>query len=269
MPTPNAHNMKNLIPPLLFLAALLSQSACVNHRDLVNFRDAELPIGQSEPIVNPITIRIQTDDVLDIKIYGASEKAIEPFLGQQGAIGGQRQGFFPGMRFLFGYRVDQEGYINFPYLGRQRVVGLTTNEAEDLLREGLKTYLTEPVVDIQFVNFRLTILGEVLNPGSYNMLNDVVTIFDLLGQAGDMTPYANRTNILVIREKDGRRQYGRLNLQRADVFQSSFFYLTQNDVVYVEPLRARIATVADPAQRAITYVTAGLSIVTLIIAVTR
>jgi polysaccharide export outer membrane protein len=122
---------------------------------------------------------------------------------------------------------------------------------------------------MRFLNLKITILGEVNNPGTIRLSNKRVTLLEAIGMAGDLSIYANRNNVLVIREENGKRTTARLDLQTAEIFTSPYFYLQQNDVVYIEPTKARIATVADPVQRFISYGSGVLSIVTLIIALTR
>jgi polysaccharide export outer membrane protein len=133
----------------------------------------------------------------------------------------------------------------------------------------LQTYLQDPVVNMRFLNFKVTVLGEVNRPGTLRLTNKRVTILEAIGMANDLTPYANRTNVLVIRENEGRREYARLNLQDDNIFTSKYFYLMQNDVIYVEPLPARTATTADLFQRIISYTSGALSLVTLILTLTR
>jgi polysaccharide biosynthesis/export protein len=258
---------------LFFLFTLLLPS-CVSYQDLRNFPDVAFPLGQPEDIANQAQIRVQPSDALNIRVFSYDQEAAAPFNLSQGQMMGNQMfggGGFNNQAFrtLFGYEVDEEGYIDFPVLGRLRVAGMTINQMREELLRQIEPYLKDATVNIQFINFRITILGEVGRPATYNVPSNRVSIFDALGLAGDLTPYANRTNVLIIREQDGQRSYGRLDLQNQDIFLSPYFYLLQNDVVYVEPIKPRVATVADPVQRWISYVSAGLSIVTLVIALTR
>jgi len=170
---------------------------------------------------------------------------------------------------LFGYMVSYDGFIDFPVLGRVAVSGFTLTETRNLLLTMIQPYVKDAVVNVQFLNFKFTILGEVNRPSTYNVPNPRITILEAIGMAGDMNVYANRTNVLVIREVNGQREYGTVDLQSPELFASPYYYLSQNDVIYIEPLRQRIATVADPAQRIIGYVTAGLSILSIVLALTR
>ena len=170
---------------------------------------------------------------------------------------------------LDGYLVDSTGYINFPVLGPLRVAGQSLNEARAQILGKLSPFLSDPVVNIRFLNFKVTILGEVAQPGTYTFFEDKITLLEVLGACGDLTPYANRTNILIVREKDGNREFGKINLQNTEAFFSPYFYVYQNDLIYIEPGEAKVATVADPLARIISYGSAFLSLVTIIFALTR
>ena len=170
---------------------------------------------------------------------------------------------------MIGYLVDSEGYIDVPVLGKIFVAGLTFQELKEQLLQQLATYLKDPVVVVRFLNFRVTVLGEVSNPSTFLLANERVTLLDALGQAGDITPYGNRTNILVIREQNGERNFGRLNIQDREIFQSPYFYLQQNDVVYVEPLEEKTSTVRDQTQRILPWLSVITSLTTLVITLSR
>ncbi len=264
--------LKHLIYASLLLTSL---SSCVPHSELINFNEANLPEDQPEAIVNAMNLTIQPEDLLRITGHSYDPLAAAPFnvepAGQQNmqGIGQGGTGGNYTLELFMGYLVDQEGYIDFPVLGRIEVEGLTIEEAKLRIYELLQTYLKDPVVNMRYLNLKITILGEVQLPGVQRLSNKRVTLLEAIGMAGDLTDYANRSNILVIREEEGRRTYTRLDLQSAEIFTSPYFYLQQNDVIYVEPIQARVATVADPAQRIISYASAGLSIITLIIALTR
>jgi len=256
----------------LFLISVLTTS-CVTYDPLLNFEEG-VPTPTTEDILNQMELRIQPEDLLKIDVYSANPEAVAAFNLQQ--VGGQQQMNMQqlglqgmgtnNLEFFMGYFVNQEGAVDLPYLGSVDVVGLTLAQAKNKIADQLKRYVTDAVVNIRFLNFKVTILGEVNRPGAVRLSNKRVTLLEAIGIAGDLTPYANREEVLIVREVRGERTYARLNLQDYDIFESPYFYLQQNDVVYVEPLRSRIATVADPVQRFISYGTGLLSIATLIIA---
>lgn len=268
---------KTSINILFLLAVTLMASSCVQHRQLINFNEANLPEDTPEQIVNAMNLTIQPEDALRIEVSSIDESAAAPFnLGAQGQQGGMNMqqmgggggGFF-GLEIFQGYLVDQDGYIDFPVLGPLKVKGLTLEETKAIIYGKLEEYLVNPVVNVRYLNLKITVLGEVNTPGLIRLSNKRVTLLEAIGMAGDLSDYANRNNVLVIREEEGRRTYTRLDLQSAEIFMSPYFYMQQNDVIYVEPIQARIATVADPAQRIISYATAGLSLISLIIALSR
>lgn len=252
----------------------------MQHKELISFNEAELDKHSPESILNAVDLRIHPNDLLRITVHSLDPEAaapfnIDPVMGQ-GQGGGNINQMFGGgqgnqgapnnLELFNGYFVDEQGFIDFPVLGRIKVGSLTIPEAKVKIATLLEAYLRDAVVNMRFLNFKITVLGEVNRPGTLRLTNERITLLEALGMAGDLTFYANRTNLLVIREQEGVRKYARINLQTDTIFQSEYFYLQQNDVVYVEPLQARVATVSDPANRLISYISAFLSIVTLGIA---
>ncbi len=261
---------------ILFALSITFLSSCVTHQELVNFNDENFPVSSTEEIVNAMNLTIQPEDLLRIQVSSFDQKAAIPFNlelpGQQNMMQQGNQAGNSGnytLELFTGYLVDQEGIIDFPVLGQIEVEGLTLEEAKAKIVEQLKTYIKDPVVNMRFLNLKITVLGEVNAPGTIRLSNKRVTLLEAIGMAGDLTLYANRSNVLVIREENGKRTTNRIDLQKSEIFASPYFYLQQNDVIYVEPIKARIATVADPVQRFISYGSGVLSIVTLIIALTR
>ncbi len=138
------------------------------------------------------------------------------------------------------YIVSKEGEIDFPVLGKVNILGLTSNETKNLLKEKLKTYLKNPIINIRLKNFSVTVLGEVRQPGSYQVNGEQITILEAIGLANDLTIKGMRENVLVIRDFNGTKIYTRINLKTKEALSSPVYYLTQNDVVYVEPNKSAI-----------------------------
>ena len=245
--------------------------ACVSHEELVNFnREPVLPFGEVEEILNQVEPRIQNDDILHITVNSYDEEAAKPFnrtigSGQGAGSSASNQSYL----LLQGYLVDSTGNIDFPVIGQIKVSGFTLTEARNSLHGRLTPYLKDAVVNIRYLNYRFTVLGEVTGPGTYSSYNTKITLLEALGLAGDLTDYANRERILVIRENSGQREYALLSLKDKRIFLSQYYYLKQNDVIYVEPIEARVATVADPAFRWISFGSALLSLVTFIITIAK
>lgn len=169
---------------------------------------------------------------------------------------------------LQAYTVDKNGEISFPVLGKVHVEGLTISEVRDTLTSLISCSIKDPIVNIHFQNFTVTVLGEVKSPGQFNFTSERVTIFDALGKAGDMTAYGLRNNVLVTRETDGKMEFARLNLNDASVYASPFYYLQQNDVVYVQPNKVRAISSQNISLYLSTLTTLG-SLTTVIISVMR
>jgi len=167
--------------------------------------------------------------------------------------------------------VDRKGNIEMPVLGKVQVQNLTIDELNELVRKKVEAtgYLKDLSVQVRFLTFRVTILGEVNTPGTFTIANPKINILEALGLARDITLFSNRDNILVIREQNGIRNYGRINLKSREVFKSPYFYLQPNDVIYVEPHRTRVLTAPDPATRYISTILGIVSLATLILTLSR
>jgi polysaccharide export outer membrane protein len=138
-----------------------------------------------------------------------------------------------------GYLVDNEGNINFPGVGKVHLAGLTKNAAIDTLQERISQYVVNTTANIRFLNYRVTVLGEVNRPGTYTVESEKITILEALGLAGDLTIYGKRNNVLVYREVEGEPHFHRVDLTSSKFFESDYFHLQQNDLIYVQPNKAR------------------------------
>ncbi len=163
-----------------------------------------------------------------------------------------------------GYLVDNTGAIELPVLGKVAVAGQTANQVKDRLRESLREYLKEPTVTIRNLNFRISVMGEVMRPSLFTIPNEQITLLEALSLSGDITIYGRRENVLIIREEDGKRTFARVDLTRRDLFSSPYYYLHPNDVVYVEPGKARAAT-ADRTNQLLPIALSALSFVAIIV----
>lgn len=133
------------------------------------------------------------------------------------------------------YTVDKEGNINFPVIGRIGLAGLTRSQAVNYIGEKVKVYLESPIVNLQIISFKVTVLGEVLQPGTIKVTDERISVFEALGAAGDMTIYGNRKNVKLIRDNNGDKETAILDLTKNNIFSSPYYYLQQNDILYVEP----------------------------------
>ena len=243
---------------------ILNVIACVPHKQLLMLNDVERELNSD--IINQIDLRVQPEDLLAITVSSYNTDASKPFNSEVANIGTMAQalqGQNNVAEMLTGYFVDSEGFLDFPSIGRVFVNQKTLSEVKAILLEKLKVFLKDAVVNVRFINLKISVLGEVNRPGVIRLTNKRLTIFEAIGLAGDMTNYSNRTNIMLIREKNGRRTVTRLNLQSSAIFNSPYYYLQQNDMLIVEPTKLKVNTVADPTNKVIGLVSAGLSVLSL------
>lgn len=214
----------------LVIIAFLTLSSCASRKNIVYLQPSQAELENMQTKYIP---RIQQEDLLMITVSAADVKATMPF-NQQNAYQMQAA-TATDLAFKPTYLVDANGEIDFPVLGKVKVGGLSRLEATDLVRSKLKQYIVDPGVNISFANFKITVLGEVAKPGTYTLPQERVTLLEALGLAGDMTIKGVRSNVLLIREKDGEKKMERLNLLSDSILNSPYYYLAQNDVIYVEP----------------------------------
>ena len=224
---------------LLMVIALMC--SCVTRKQLAYFQpvtseSAEAINENMKPQPEP---RVKINDALIITVSALDPEAVLPFNLPNVAYATPTSDKMPTTQSFQYYTVDADGYITFPVLGKLYVVGLSQSEVIELIQNKLKGQVVDPIVSMRFLNAKVTVLGEVKNPGTYLLNNGGMTLIEALGAAGDLTQYGNRSNVLVTRENNGKLEFARLNLCSDEIFTSPYFYLQQNDVVYVEPNQAR------------------------------
>ncbi|MDH2207899.1 polysaccharide export protein [Empedobacter sp. GD03644] len=227
--------MKNRIFNLLILVFILSISSCASRKELIYFQGDQQSTTKYEEFIP----KIQSSDMLAISVSAADIKATEPF-NQQSVY--QVNSGMQNNPYAKNYTVDENGYINYPLIGNVKVGGLTRTEAENELKSKISKYIVNPGVNINFTNFRISVLGEVAKPGNFTIPNERVSILDALGMAGDLTINGVRNNIMVIREQNGQKQTYNVDLTSKEILNSPVYYLAQNDVIYVEPNNAKISS---------------------------
>lgn len=255
----------NMLYRIIILGLLMSFTSCIPYKDLVLFRRAETPLPNIEPLssLNKVDLTIQPDDVLSITVSCYDAQLAVPFNLVDTRQAANTQANSP----LVTYLVDSKGDIEYPVLGRIHVGKKTIIEIRDTLYAKIKPYIKEPSINIKRVNFRISVLGEVAKPSFFNISSERVTLLEALGMAGDLTPYSDRQRIMVVREENGKMVFGRVDLQSTDFFTSPYYYLHQNDVVYVDPKKNKKGTVSDPAAKYVTWGSAALSAISTIITV--
>ena len=218
---------------LCIAAVAASVASCNSSKKVLYMQDAR--VNAPEQIVNIKDITLQPNDKITIVVSCKEPELAQLFnLLETGSRSGQKASY---TNFLSAYTVDSQGNIDFPVLGEIHVEGLTRAGVARLITDRLESenLVKNPVVTVEFANLHVSVFGDVAKPGTYNISNDRVTLFEALSQAGDLNITGRRDGVYVIREEDGVRTTHKLDLRSADVMNSPVFYLQQNDVVYVEP----------------------------------
>lgn len=205
---------------------------------------------------------IQKNDQLWITVGGSNLEDLSILNSGNGlGVGGGNGNIgTSGTGAVIGYLVESDGKIKIPLVGKVQAEGLTRMQLETNLTEMFKEYTKNPVVNVRFLNYSYSVLGEVNRSGRYIMQTERVTLLDAISQAGDLTDLGKRENVTVIREENGERKVGKLNLLSKDIFNSPFFYLRNNDIVYVEPVKARFISRSGIPQY-VSIVAVGLSMI--------
>lgn len=223
--------MPKYIFTILIFMFLLAVSGCKTKEKLLYFQQGSLSEANKNANFTPV---FKTDDFLAIVVTGDDPEAALPF-NMPTEIRQVQAGYNTGNPALNGYLIDAEGMVNLPVLGSIKLGGLNRMEATKMLTERLQSYVKNPVVNIQIQNFKITVLGDVKSPGTYRIPNERITVLEAIGLAGDLRMTGNRKVVSVIRDEDGNKTEYLLDLTTKDVFSSPAYYLTQNDVVYVQP----------------------------------
>lgn len=231
--------LSNFLLILLIISSVFS-SCSTSREKIVYFVDSEGKEFISTTKNNSnFTPKFKIDDLISIEVFATDEEAAAPFNTNIINTNMVRTGYNNGIPAMRGHLVDSEGYINFPILGKIEVAGKTRQELTKVITELLQDYLKNPIVKIDIINFKVTVLGDVRSPGSYYIPNERITLLEAIGISGDLNPTAKRNNILVVRDIDGIKKNYRIDLTKGDLFDSEIYYLQQNDVVYIEPNRAK------------------------------
>jgi polysaccharide export outer membrane protein len=198
---------------------------------------------------------IKPSDILQITIFLSQDKETERILNNMVLTAGAAA---PA-----GYLVDDSGHVKLPLLGKVYCQDLSKKQLEDKIANMLTDgkVAIDPIVSVRVSNYKITILGEVARPGVFNIQNEKITIIEAIGMAGDLTVFAQRDNVLLIREQNGKRTYTRFNLNDPELFNRDFYYLQNQDVIYFEPHKSKSAAIDRSSQ----FVSMGISAITLVL----
>ncbi len=257
---------------LLLIVVILMSTACSSKRNLVYFSDLpQTQIDQTKDlsaVLSSSEPRIQQNDVVGITVTSLSPESNNLFNSNYGNNVVNTNTNSSSITDVsvpkIGYRVDKDGNIGFPVLGQVKLAGLNTDEAQTYLVKQLSAYIKSPLVSVIFLNFKVTVIGEVNRPGTFNVSANSINLLEALGLAGDMTAYGKRENVLLIRQIDNKRTMVRINLNDSRVFDTPYYYLHQNDIVYVEPDKSK-TQITDADNRFIPIIAASASIIAVLL----
>jgi polysaccharide export outer membrane protein len=248
--------IKNIITTIIFLLLLLS--SCASRKDIVYYNKTTTINDTLNKVTNNnYEPKFKSDDLLTITVTAPDVEAAVPF----NLIAPTLNTLSAATERLT-YLVDNKGYIEFPVIGHFKIEGYTREEIVKKLTDEIKKYINNPTVNIKILNFKICINGEVNRPGVYTIASERITLLDAISLGGDLTVYGRRDNILILREINGVKTMNRVDLTKTDFINSDFYYLSQNDQIYIEPNKTRInSSVVGP------NVSIIISVATLMIAV--
>lgn len=244
--------------------AILLLTSCASRKNFLYFQDLEM--GESYPIAERHETVLHRDDRLSIKVSSKNPELAIPFNATNSAVRVNSNGDMnvegSGKNNDRGYLVDPDGMIDFPILGKLHVEGLSTLQVADLIKKKIieGNYIKEPLVDVQLLNFKYTVLGAVVSNGVYTANDGRITLIEAIAKAGDLSAKAKINKVAVIRENNGKRQVFMHDLRSKDIFDSPCYYLQQNDIVYVEPKYGK----KDSEDRSVQYISLAATLSTAI-----
>ena len=264
--------MKKFVLPF-YLFTLLLFSSCMSTKNTTYFQNKDqIDAALSKQLYDA---KIMPKDILQIQVFSLTPEASEPFNLLKMSSAASSSTTNTNQNSVFNYLVDNDGTIVMPIIGQVKVGGLSKNEAEELIKGKIKPYLSETenvMVHVRMMNYKYAVLGGVRSPGLYTTQNEKVSILEAIAQAGDLTTFAYRDRIFLIRENgDGQKEYHQLNINDANIISSPYYYLQQNDVIYVEPrkIEARNAFISANTSVWFSITSALMSIATFIIAISK
>lgn len=244
---------------LSFLAPVFITFSCVTQRNLEYLRDKQkTPVAYNE--ASFIDYKLKFNDALYIQINSIDDEASNVF-----AQGTGMQSLEPYGAYMNSYTVDMEGFVQLPVIGKINVLGKTTSEVNEMIRDSVINILSLPTVTVRLVNRYVSVLGEVRNPGHFVYSQDRFTIYNAIGLAGDINDYGNRREIVLTRNENGENIKINLDLTRADILSSPYYFIQPNDLIYVSPLRKRFWGMREfPFTIIISAITTALVVYTFI-----
>ncbi|MEX0997854.1 MAG: polysaccharide biosynthesis/export family protein [Flavobacteriaceae bacterium] len=250
---------------LLSIIILSTLASCVSKKEILYLQDIEKMAANGEAMFSkPV---IQPNDILSINVTAFDMEAAAPFNLIMPARTVQEL-TSPATRELQGYLVSTEGTIEFPVLGTIKVGGLSRQELIEKLKKEIRVYIKDPIVNVSISNYKVTVLGEVMRPGTYNIPEERITLLEALGKAGDLTIYGKRKDIILLREQNGVKTHTVIDITKSDFLNSPYYFLKQNDVIYVQPNNAQVNSAAYNRNSSV-YISIASVLISLIVLISR
>jgi polysaccharide export outer membrane protein len=268
-PIPKFNNVQFIAPLYATLsgafifALVISGFSCSSYKKVPYFKDLRRDSIVVENVNNYSPLTIQPADILGVNVTSRNPESSSIFNYNLNRVNGSSYDQSSNNP-VTGYLVDSKGAIQLPLLGNVKVAGLTSSQLSDSLATILLKFYKDPVVNIRILNFKVAIYGDVQHPNIYTLQNERTTITQALSMAGDLNITAIRNNIILVREENGKRNFIPIDLTSKKIFESPYFYLKNNDEIYVQPDRTKYATV-DRGYRVTTLVLSGLSIIAIVL----
>jgi polysaccharide export outer membrane protein len=254
----------NTLLALITISLLITSCGTFKDKGYKNvsyFQNLEHNGSHQEDISNYTPFLIQSGDILGINVTSLNQEAASVFNTSTARANGASP---DALNPVYGFKVDADGNVQLPLVGEMKVAGITTDEAAKTLRANLVQYLKSPIVNMRVLNFKVSVFGDVLRPNVYNLQNERVNINEVISMAGDLNITAKRNNVLLIREESGKRSYYTIDLTSKDLFTSPYYYLHNNDILYVDPDQTKYDSVSRSYKRS-TLTLSALSIAAVII----
>ena len=248
---------------ILSLILILFCCSCNSYKTVPYFQDLNMNAATKEEINNFSPLTVQSGDILAINVSSLNPEASAIVNYNLNRVSGINSDTSP-QNAVIGYLVDLRGNVNLPLIGEMHVAGLTTTDLVDQMQVKFQTYLSKPIVNVRILNFKISVLGDVARPDVYTVSNERITLMQALSLAGDLNITGIRNNILIIREVEGKREYIPINLNSKKLFNSPYYYLKNNDVVYVVPNRAKVAQ-ASTGFTKVSLVIGALSVIAIVL----
>ena len=233
----------------VFVLALISllAASCVTQKKMTYLREVTAQSADSinSHFVPRAEVTIKPADALTIFVSALDLEAVAPYNLPTVSFNDPNTADVKTTPMLLTYRVDEQGDIEMPVLGKIHVAGLVRAEVEELIKQKLEKHVLKPMVQVNIISAKVSVLGEVTRPGNVSISNGRLTLLEALAAAGDMTPYGRRDNVLISREVNGKMEFARIDMTKADLYASPYFFLQQNDVIYVSPNKVRVVNSAN------------------------